>query len=64
MVISSILGEAVNKKSLLYHLMKKTTNGDQIVQKKLDDLITTDSSQTGEAKSYDYKKRKFENFDR
>ena len=44
--------------------MKKTTNGDQIVQKKLDDLITTDSSQTGEAKSYDYKKRKFENFDR
>ena len=44
--------------------MTKTTNGDQIVQKKLDDLITTDSSQTGEAKSYDYKLRKFENFNK
>ena len=41
--------------------MKKTTNGDQIILKILDDYVTTDSSDKIE--SYNYKLQTFENFE-
>ena len=59
----SFIGNVIDNHTLLYHIVKKTTNGDQIVQKILDDYVTTNSSTTKKIESYNYKLDKFEDFE-
>ena len=51
----SFLGNVIDNHTLLYHIVKKTTNGDQIVLKILDDYVTTNSSTAEKIESYNYK---------
>ena len=55
------VGNTIDNHTLLYHIVTKTTNGDQIVLKILDDYITTNSSD--KIKSYNYKLNKYEKFE-
>ena len=59
----SFIGNVIDNHTLLYHIVKKAKNGDQIVQKILDDYVTTNSSMTEKIESYNYKLDKFEDFE-
>ena len=58
---NSFVGNIIDNHTLLYHIVTKTTNGDQIVLRILDDYVVPKSSYKIE--SYNYKLDKYENFE-
>ena len=58
---NSIVGNIIDNHTLLYHIVTKATNGDQIVLRILDDYVVPKLSDKIE--TYNYKLDKYENFE-